>query len=515
MILYILKTIICTALFLGIYYLLLEKEKMPLFNRVYLLLSILLSFTIPFITFTTEIPVFPVAGEMVTGQEEVQSPVTIAAIQSIAPPVKLGPVILFSVYSIISAFLLLRFGMNIYRIIRLVRKNSTISYGNAWVVLVKENSMPYSFLCYIFVNEQEYKNGLIENEVLCHEMEHVKQKHSIDIILIELLAAFLWFNPFLILYRKAIQLNHEFEADNAVIRSFRDISTYQFLLLDKIRRSGSLRITSPFNYIAIKKRLIMMTRHTTRKAAAFKGLIVLAVIGTAVFLFSTRVIAQSPVFENEPAIALNNPPSPDNPADTTPKRQAATWRPQTVGGTKEGVSAEKLQEYQSIVDRYKVKDFKRFADIPLDAREKLLKIFKQMSKEQQLQQEVIFLPPLGPIEKKVPSEKEMKAFLDPDIYGVWIDGKKVSNSEISKYKNTDFSSFDVSRLYGRAKVNKRYKYQLNLMTNAYFNNLNEKRKANHDPEIVFITQNHVTQVNNNTNLVYHITGLTEIFLPSR
>lgn len=492
MILYILKTSICTALFLGIYYLLLEKEKMPLFNRAYLLLSILLSFTIPLITFTTEIPVFPVAGEMVTGQG-LQTPVAMTAAQpGTPPPVKLGPVILFSIYSFISAFLLVRFGTNIYRIIRLVRKNTAIPYGNARLVLVKESSTPYSFLHCIFVNEQEFKNGLIEDEVLRHEMEHVKQKHSIDIILIELLTAFLWFNPFLSLYRKAIQLNHEFEADHAVIRSFRDISAYQFLLLDKIRRSGSLRITSPFNYIATKKRLIMMTKHTTRKAAAFKGLIVLAVIGAAVFMFSTRIVAQSPVLANEPPVVQNNPVPLSNAADTTPKKAPVVWL-QTIGGTKEGISAEKLKEYQGIIDRYKVNNYKMFANIPPGAKDSLVAIFKQMSKEQQMQQELVFLPPFGPFAKNVPTEKDMKAFLNPDIYGVWIDQKKVNNSEISKYKNTDFSRFDVSKLYGRAKLNKRYKYQLNLMTNAYFNKLNEKQKANRDSEIAFIMQKRPSQ----------------------
>lgn len=249
---YILKTIICSAFFLGIYYLLLERTKMPLFNRAYLLLALIASFSIPLIRFTTEITVFPV--EEVAFAESLAQQIPVVNLER--EPVRFDPVplIIPAIYSLIAVLLLARFIKNIARLVVLIEKNSSIQMGSSRVVLLQERTVPFSFFNYVFVNEKEYAYGRIEPEVMHHEMEHGRQFHTLDIIFIELLKALAWFNPLLIIYRKAIQLNHEFLADDAVVSQFNDPVSYQLLLVNRMNQAGRfLEVTSPFSYKITKK----------------------------------------------------------------------------------------------------------------------------------------------------------------------------------------------------------------------------------------------------------------------
>ena len=78
---------------------------------------------------------------------------------------------------------------------------------------------PFSFLRIIFLNKQDYIENRIAVNVLRHEFEHVRQTHSYDIIFFEILQIVFWFNPMLFIYKWAARINHEYLADEAVIRS--------------------------------------------------------------------------------------------------------------------------------------------------------------------------------------------------------------------------------------------------------------------------------------------------------
>ena len=144
--------------------------------------------------------------------------------------------------------------------------------------------------------------------------------------------------------------------------------------------------------------------------------------------------------------------------------------------SKDGVSQALLDEYRQIVEKYvkkEVKNGKEWTSMHMPGEEdrtRLETIFKAMNKDQQEQQEYTMNPPLGPLFRTTPTEKEFEAYKDPKTYGVWIDGKKVPSSVLSKYKASDFSQVFVSKLYknAQATIGYKYKYQLDLMTNAYY-----------------------------------------------
>ena len=224
---FILKSTVSLIVLLGIYYLFLEKEKMHHFNRFFLLFSLLFSLTIPFVTITVYREIVPVQVPIIIQQIPKQAPVFVAESTNYTPS------ILWILYAIITFILAIRFCRNIFKIRTKIKNNKKEKIKGAILVLVEEKILPHTFLNYIFINKEDYENLNIEEELYTHELTHVRQKHTFDILFIEFLKTVFWFNPILILYKKAIQLNHEFLADEKVVKSYKNVPFYQNLLLEK------------------------------------------------------------------------------------------------------------------------------------------------------------------------------------------------------------------------------------------------------------------------------------------
>lgn len=250
---YFIKVILCSALFLIVYKLLFENEKMYRFNRVYLLFGIVFSLIVPFITIPTNSQFLPSAETNIISNPIIFN--TYSDTQTSVPVNENNtlPFAVSSIYVTIATLLLFRFGVNLKTLVSKISNSPVIPYNNANLVLINDNLIPHSFLNCIFINGEDYRNGKVEDEILVHELTHVRQKHSIDVLFIELVQAFVWFNPVFIFYRKAIQLNHEFLADDSVINTYHDTLNYQHLLIDKASQKRSLFLTSQLNYLITKK----------------------------------------------------------------------------------------------------------------------------------------------------------------------------------------------------------------------------------------------------------------------
>ncbi len=140
-----------------------------------------------------------------------------------------------------------------------------------------------------------------------------------------------------------------------------------------------------------------------------------------------------------------------------------------VPSTTEGATPAQLAEYREIVNKAK-NDKGRPVEYKISSedRERLLALFLIMSKDQQSQQMIVFWPSPPPMKKKVPTEQQIASWKDPEIYGVWIDGKRINNAALDNYTNTDFGSLFVSKLEKNAKNYGKHYYQVNLMTNDYY-----------------------------------------------
>ena len=177
MITYFIKIILCSGLFVFIYKILLEKERMHWFNRFYLLASLVCSFLIPFITFTQYIQPLPVIETVLTNTMFVSDYTNTQEIISHSE-INYQLIIALTIYITITALLFLRFAFNLKAVLQRAATNTTTLFKSSKLILIKESITPHSFLGYIFINVKDYKNGNIEKEILLHEFAHVKQKHS-------------------------------------------------------------------------------------------------------------------------------------------------------------------------------------------------------------------------------------------------------------------------------------------------------------------------------------------------
>ena len=227
MIIYCVKSILCLGVLWGFYQLLLEKERIHYFNRGYLLFSAIIALTLPLITLTYEKEVF-LQTAITETIAQLESPHTetnpVLTDLSEAPKktsvtgTNILPYLLWSIYFIGMILFGYRFIRNLSKVLQQILKNKRLSESAYSLVLLEQSTIPYTFLHYIFVSEKEFNNDTIPNEILTHEKIHVVQKHTCDILFVEILQVAFWFNPLFILLKKSIRLNHEFLADQGVLK---------------------------------------------------------------------------------------------------------------------------------------------------------------------------------------------------------------------------------------------------------------------------------------------------------
>ncbi|NER18888.1 hypothetical protein GWK10_16850, partial [Spongiivirga citrea] len=179
--LYILKSILCLGILWTVYHFWLSKEQLFKFNRFYLLASIVFSLVAPSIVFETVTYVDP--------QPVVEIPdwSSVEIVESIDPIIVKKEVFdwqltLYSLYWTIALILAIRFCVGVITLLHSTRKNPIKKWNNASLILLLKPLVPHTFLNYIFINKAEYEQDKINEELLLHEYEHVKQKHSYDIL---------------------------------------------------------------------------------------------------------------------------------------------------------------------------------------------------------------------------------------------------------------------------------------------------------------------------------------------
>ena len=407
MIAYLLKSAMCLALLLAVYHLLLENMKMHKFNRFYLLLSLAIGLSLPLITIEISAKTLDYTPILSTAIAEQQIPASVqpavkenAAIKQ-TPPSHNPEALLIIFYGLITIGFASRFAWNILRIRSQINKNARVKITGASLVLLTDEVLPHSFLGYIFLNELDYRDDKVDGQLLEHELAHVHQMHSLDVLFIEMLKIIFWFNPVFIFYKNAIQLNHEFLADEAVVSRF-EVSEYQYLLLERTMITIAVPLTSNLNYSLTKKRLTMMIKTTSKLKIWTARLAVIPVIATMLFLFSMRSVSDAPKFK---PTAFSDPPKVKEDPDREVFFKGATiWIE-----NKEGKYMPRKYDEMTAAEK---------AALPA--------------------------PKMFP--KKSPTNEMLATWkTHPETYAVWIDKKHVTNAELAKYKPEDFVGYGVRK----------------------------------------------------------------------
>ena len=290
MITYLLKSGVLLLIFFAVYKLLLENERMFRFNRIYLLGSMIFSLIIP-------LQLFSIQSFLLTKVKMIQlNEIMIVTNRAILDKVNYNEILadfLTISYAVIAGVLVFRFVRNVYSFYNQMKRCKVEIIDGQKMVLTKESILPHSFWNTVFVNYEDFKNGKIPSELIAHEKAHLEQKHTLDILFVEVLQIVFWFNPVFVLYKKAIKLNHEFLADEAVNKQFGEVQNYQNLLLGFASQKHTISLASNINYLITKKRLLMMTKKESPTKIFLKIGSVTAVYLLSLFAFNTGALAQS------------------------------------------------------------------------------------------------------------------------------------------------------------------------------------------------------------------------------
>lgn len=290
-IIYIIESGVSISLFYLFYELFLKRDTWFRFNRYFLLFGLLFSLIVPLLEFS-------VSNELVNSQNQfefnefvgISSAVEAMETGAIQFLPKIDFVLLF--YLLIIGVFSLRLLNQLFKILKTIHANEIINYGIYKLVLLKKSSTPFSFLNYIFIDKDDfgspdnYREG--SSELLLHEITHVKQKHSFDVILLEIILVLQWFNPFIYRYRQAFKEIHEYLADRGVLIKKHDKIAYQKLIISQIEKSLNVRLASQFNYSLTKNRIHMMTRIKSGKVSKLKALLVLPLVAVLLMAFTVN-----------------------------------------------------------------------------------------------------------------------------------------------------------------------------------------------------------------------------------
>jgi bla regulator protein BlaR1 len=283
--LYILKSSACLLILFSFYKFFLEKESMHTFKRFYLLGSLIIAIVIPSITFISYVAVpETISNAFVIENVGVNASETEAITNHLST-------ILWTLYGIGVVVFSFKFFRNLTNLIIKIRHNPKLKLSRITNVLLSKAVTPHTFLSYIFLNKQRFEANEIPSEVLLHEKIHAIQKHSIDVLFIELVQVVFWFNPLVYILKHAIKLNHEFLADQAVINNGIAPTNYQNLLLE-FSSNASPQLANSINYSSIKKRITVMKTETSKKSTLLRTFVLLPLLALLIFGFSSREVIQ-------------------------------------------------------------------------------------------------------------------------------------------------------------------------------------------------------------------------------
>ncbi len=437
MLLIILKSSACLAILLLFYKLLLEPTSVHRFKRFYLLSALLIAVVFPLITFVQY-----VEPEKTLGTFQI-FPTTFPNIQNeiIEEPINYWPIVLWSIYGLGTLLFTLKFVLNFTKLILQIKQNPKYKSNRFINVLVQDLIVPHTFLNYIFLNKTKFETQQIPEEVLLHEQTHAKQKHSLDILFLELLQIVFWFNPLIYLLKKEVKLNHEFLADAEVLKQGAPIKNYQHILLAFSSNTNEHQLANAINYSSIKKRFTLMKTKTSKKTIWLRTLLLIPLLSGLLFSFSStkeveremETEASNEIIENDFNESLAYP-------------------------------------IIYIIDKneyYKNSTFK-FRD-----KNKHIIAVKKFSELTEQEKENLPKPPSKPM-KRIPTVTNLNDWKDSNKFGVWLDGKKINNTELNKHKASDFSLYLISKLEKNAINYGKHIYQLDLYSNEKFEKLYEK-----------------------------------------
>lgn len=308
---YILKSSVCLAAFYLFYRLLMARETFHRFNRFALLGILLLSCLLPLIEVNVKQEPEVRQTMLTLGQllmmADAESSATVGAVEE-ATVTWVQMALLAYLSGIL--FFAFRNACSLMRLLMLLKSGSRqhvdcyLPGRREHVTLIVHNKevSPFSWMKYIVISRKDLEeNG---REILIHELAHIRNRHSLDLLVADVCVFFQWFNPASWLMKQELQNIHEYEADEAVIEEGVDAKQYQLLLIKKAVGTRLYSMANSFNHSKLKKRITMMLKEKSSPWACLKYLYVLPVAAVAVTAFARPEVSEK--VEEISAVKVND-----------------------------------------------------------------------------------------------------------------------------------------------------------------------------------------------------------------
>ena len=306
MMLYVIKAAITLALLYSCFFIFLSKETFHRFNRCMLVGIMLISLVMPMFHFTTSHPT-TLNEEVYIVQNYIEhdtTPIIVTAQQAQGITwiqaltwIYLAGVVLMLILTLVQAISLCRFMCSGVR--------HTDTKGNT-VILHNNDVPPFSIFRYIVMSVKDYESS--RQYILTHEQEHIRLGHTYDLLLLQGMKIFQWFNPFIWFLSRDLKAVHEYEADQAVINQGIDAKSYQQLLVMKVVGNRLQPFTNNLNHGSLKKRIVMMYQKPSNRWLMLKALCAIPVAALTINTFATP-IETDPVEDMVKTLETTNVPT--------------------------------------------------------------------------------------------------------------------------------------------------------------------------------------------------------------
>jgi len=319
-----------------VYHIFLRKDTFFKTNRFYLVTSLLFSVIVPFIDLSRILPnqdgvLLVILDPIIITPDGIQQSVEAnTGLYNILLSIYLTGVVIFS----------LRFVYQLFQIYTLTRKFGIDRKQGLRMVFTNKNYSPFSFFNLVFLDKKDIDSPGYQ-KIIAHERVHVEQWHSLDLLILEFITIFLWFNPFIWLYRHAVKTLHEYLADEGVLHSGVDANVYSALLFEQSTGIQVNDLANNFSKSLLKRRFTMMTKSRSKQIARAKLLFALPLALSTLLLisFSPDMIAQEDVKaqpqKTEKVVTKQgpeDPPPPPKPQDEVPIFTVVEVMPKYPGG---------------------------------------------------------------------------------------------------------------------------------------------------------------------------------------
>ncbi len=295
--LYIIKVSVVQSVFYLFYLVFLKKRTAIYHQRIFLMTSLAFSFIIPFIRITHFKYPISIPDDLMNFNETLNEYFTGGVDTAYSDSFNITWLrLIYLVYFIGMMICIYRFFTSVIALIHLINRGTIRKRNHFRLVFSDEAISPFTFFHYILINKALYSDEELR-KIITHEHVHVRQLHSLDILLVETIQILAWFNPVLSYLKKSVRAIHEYIADRHVIESGTDPLEYQLLLIRQNLNHKTQNLTSHLNVSFTKKRIMMLTDYQNKKSGNNRYLLVIPLMVFMMMAFSYQDISGDKVIE--------------------------------------------------------------------------------------------------------------------------------------------------------------------------------------------------------------------------